>query len=396
MDISYGSDVEYEFEFEDLDSDSDWSELPPTELDSETSEDEPEVATSPVRAEVQSSRRRFRLCAKKFFCTWPQCDVPSIEALNNLMEHSGGLVEWAVVAHELHEDGTDHLHALIAFSRERDFSSSSCLDFVTGQHGNYQTVRNLRRVLKYVIKDGDFVYHGEPDPESRLRAMEQHKSKVTDVVAGKIMEGQSVRKVVDEHPGFALMNLHKLKAFRSYVATRPSGSLLPLPQFVPLGLNSSERLIWQWINQNVLQPRTFKQEQLFIAGKTNSGKTSLVLALRNYCRVHFFCMTEEFHDLFEPDETDLVVMDEFRSQKTIQFLNSFLDGTPVTLRVKGAQLLYNHNLPCILLSNYTLRECYSRVYEERPHILDTLKSRLKIINLGDDTLHSLVEKLTPE
>lgn len=66
-------------------------------------------------------------------------------------------------------------------------------------------------------------------------------------------------------------------------------------------------------------------------------------------------------------------MDEFRATKTIQFLNHFLDGSHMPLRQKGRQTVKTDNLPVIILSNYSLDECYCHSGDEK---LETLRARL--------------------
>ena len=70
---------------------------------------------------------------------------------------------------------------------------------------------------------------------------------------------------------------------------------------------------------------------------------------------------------------DLCVLDEFRAQKTVQFLNHFLDGSHMPLRQKGRQTLKTDNLPCIILSNFSLEECYCNSGVDK---LETLRCRL--------------------
>ena len=88
--------------------------------------------------------------------------------------------------------------------------------------------------------------------------------------------------------------------------------------------------------------------------------------------------TEEFYDQYS-DDYDLVVMDEFKGQKTIQWMNQFLQGSPMPIRKKGSQGMKYKNLPVVILSNYRLSECYVKAANDGR--LSTLECRLEIIEI---------------
>ena len=67
---------------------------------------------------------------------------------------------------------------------------------------------------------------------------------------------------------------------------------------------------------------------------------------------------EEFYDDFEDGCFDLVVLDEYKANKKIQFLNAWADGQPFPLRQKGRQSVKTDNLPLIIVSNYSIEEVY--------------------------------------
>ena len=89
-------------------------------------------------------------------------------------------------------------------------------------------------------------------------------------------------------------------------------------------------------------------------------------------------MEEEFYDQYS-DDYDLVVMDEFKGQKKITFLNEFLQGSTMSIRKKGSQGIKQKNLPVIILSNLTLETCYRKANEDGR--LDSLRARLEIVEV---------------
>lgn len=94
--------------------------------------------------------------------------------------------------------------------------------------------------------------------------------------------------------------------------------------------------------------------------------------------------TEEWNDLYNDGEYDLVVLDEYKGQKTIQCLNSWLSNDPQPISRRGkAPAIKMDKLPFIILSNYTPREAYSKC---SPTSFDALISRLKVIEFKEGEL----------
>jgi len=102
----------------------------------------------------------FRLNAKNFFITYPQCEADKGELLAHMLELEPS-VKFCRVARELHADGNPHLHVLLSCSKKRDIRSAGHFDWL-GKHPNVQSCRNLVDVLDYISKDGDFVDFGVP------------------------------------------------------------------------------------------------------------------------------------------------------------------------------------------------------------------------------------------
>nr|WAE42443.1 MAG: replication associated protein [Cressdnaviricota sp.] len=103
------------------------------------------------------SEKQFRLQGKSFFLTYPQCDMDKAVAMAELMTKVD--TNYVCVGHELHEDGSDHLHALIQTVNKLSTKKASFFDLGTF-HGNYQTARDAEDVQKYVQKCSDFIEDG--------------------------------------------------------------------------------------------------------------------------------------------------------------------------------------------------------------------------------------------
>lgn len=90
---------------------------------------------------------------KRFFLTYPQCDVSKDELFAFLLAQAD--VQYLCVARELHEDGNPHLHACVEY-KTLQRHDKRWLDF-QGKHPNKQDPRNWNACKTYVKKDGDFV-----------------------------------------------------------------------------------------------------------------------------------------------------------------------------------------------------------------------------------------------
>jgi len=114
----------------------------------------------------------------------------------------------------------------------------------------------------------------------------------------------------------------------------------------------------KWLALNIRAPRQPRQLQLWLWGPPGIGKSRLVGQLRTMLRIYDMPKDEEYYDHYDDGSYDLVVVDEFKHQKRIQFLNAWADGQPLALKQKGSQTVKYSNLPLIILSNYSISQCY--------------------------------------
>lgn len=88
---------------------------------------------------------------------------------------------------------------------------------------------------------------------------------------------------------------------------------------------------------------------------------------------------ENFYDFYDDDSYDLIVVDEFKGQKTIQDINRWLDGQNMTIRMKGRQSLKYKNLPIIIVSNFPPHIVYRNKFEKGE--LEPFTSRLYVVEV---------------
>lgn len=328
----------------------------------------------------------FSIRAVHLFLTYPQCPIPKEDAMR-LLKNSLRNYEGCLIASEQHEDGTPHLHAYVKLRVRSEFRSAQFADLHWGglvYHGNYQRARSVASVAEYVLKDGDFIADGV-DPN--IVAGRPKKSKSSSLAtASRILAGATLRELMEDEElrGFVLTNLQRIQLYqRTWDAMKSmEEAKLPLDRLTFCVSMSPERiLIAEWITKNLSHPpptgRDFRTKQLFVWGPTEIGKTSMCLHLSKFFKVYWAAYSGEFLDGYS-DEFELVVFDEFRGQKTITWLNVFLQGSPVVINIKHGFVMKKKNIPCIFLSNLPPHQVYKNVEES---LLEAFISRLLIVNL---------------
>jgi len=97
--------------------------------------------------------------ATTFFLTYPQSSFLHAELYDFLSTVKP--VVWARVATELHQDGNEHVHAIVRFgARVKTRSNHAIFDFQS-RHPNIQITRSVKAVLEYCAKGGNFTDYGE-------------------------------------------------------------------------------------------------------------------------------------------------------------------------------------------------------------------------------------------
>lgn len=329
---------------------------------------------------VEKGRKNtFRAEGKNWLLTFPQCSMTKKEAMERLTSKSDLIVNFAVVGQEHHASGDLHLHMIVGLNDKLSTRRADYWDFVCSKHGDYRVIKYPKQAYAYVTKEDKEPTIFGTVPKNFLGSA----SSKSEDVAKMIMSGCTVANVIQEMPGFALVNLTKIIGFKSYitnVVNTPSTKTLDFP-VIYQGTDSTTRRIIEWLNGNLNGTRLFKQKQLWISGVANMLKTTLLIKLSEYLRIYPLPLGEDFYDTYDDQMYDLITADEFKSQKTITFLNEFCQGgLAMNLRIKGGQIMKRKNLPMIICSNHTIEECYSKA---KFVSVQALKSRFEEIELFD-------------
>lgn len=336
---------------------------------------------NPVPARNTSA---FRLQAKNIFLTWPQ-NVATKEATSEkIIAIWGDQVSWFVVCEEEHKSGDPHLHAIIAFVRKmfiKGKKGMEQLDSITGKHGNYQAVRSLKQTVTYVTKDGQYLSHNIDVPLFVSAAA----TKKSTTIATMLLENKTLEEVCEEDPGYFMIHKRKIEDFQVWVERKKAKTLLQT--WLPLDLNAYEDADLQiatWLNENIGVDRDFKAKQLYLYGPPDIGKTTLIMNLSKFLRIYYIPVDEVYCCHYEDNDWDLAVLDEFKGQKPITWLNKWLEGAHMLLTRKSiSSVTKKKNIPTIILSNHSLQTCYTKALDDCPHRLDPLYSRLEILMLAD-------------
>ncbi len=331
----------------------------------------------------RSKKVNKQIQGKKFFLTFPQCSVDPKLALTRLTFKYPCI--WAIVSQESHLDGTPHLHVVFNLKDKAIFTDPNRWDFIAMKHGNYQIAKHILKVVKYVTKDGNYESY-KIDVPTWLMSHQTKNGASFELVASLMKAGNSLEQIDDLHPGMVARNLVKLQKYDKFLLSKKRKlASAELKQWRALDISALDqdfRLLGIWMNNNLHgSPRLFKQKQLWLWGNTNLGKTSMVMKLMKYFRTYMIPTDVSHLDDYHDDDYDLLVMDEYKGQKSITWLNGFAQGShfPVHRRYSGTMKI--KNLPLIVLSNYSIEQAYDKVNMYNPERLFPLKSRFEVINV---------------
>jgi len=202
--------------------------------------------------------------------------------------------------------------------------------------------------------------------------------------------GASLSELMEEDPGYMLQNLSKVQTFLQTMTIinqrkKMNGKELQF-SLASGGIDAS--LLVSWLQENVRRPREFKQKQMWVWSPPNMGKTSMILKLEEHLSVYWAPLEGVNDDLYDDDTYDLVVFDEYYGQRKLTWMNSFLQGSPMSIHRRFHSTMKYKNLPCIILSNFTPEHCYRKCSEDA---VAPLLARIHIINLNTFTSINIQE-----
>ena len=249
--------------------------------------------------------------------------------------------QYIVYGRETGASGTPHLQGYVYFAkklREQGVASRIPNAYLAPRNGSHEEARN------YCVKDGDFVERGEPP----LSAVERSRKGGAGTAAKwKAIQAAAQRGdvdwVADNHP-------------KEFVLYKPRLESLYAPVTGPL---DGELLHEWWV------------------GPSGSGKSR---ALWDLYPDHFAKSINKWWDGYRHET--VVAIEEWspESSLTAQALKRWADRYPFTGEIKGGVLQKLRPKKIIVLSNYTLEQCFPR-----PEDLAPLQRRFTVIKFPEES-----------
>jgi hypothetical protein len=316
---------------------------------------------------------------------------------DKIEEYFGTNLEKGVVSQEKHQDGNFHLHAAICLHRALNSRDPRLFDPLVDppKHPNIQGrfTGGILKAFDYVMKEGNFLPLNEKsfDLKEFLKLSKEKKNSRASLIV-KEFDDLPPDVVMENNKDFMLLHGKQMQAYVAWRQERERLSkfakaqtqkvfVVPAPGFYTSWNNE----IASWLTTNLRQKRKHRQKQLWIQGPPGIGKTSLMMMLEEIytLSVYHWPKDERWWDLYGDGQYDLILLDEFRSQKMITELNPILSGDPISLSRRGvAPIVKRDNLPVIIMSNYSPEECFPHANEHGK--LEPLLDRIKIVKCEGD------------
>lgn len=271
---------------------------------------------------------------KGWFLTWPKCPISKEEALSILQTNDLPNIKEYIIAEEQHKDGSAHLHAFLKLEKKIRFSKAK-FDLL-GYHGHYEPAKSWKAVAKYCQKEGNYI--------SNINV---------DVVKGKHvskMKKEDLLKDVDQVLDEGLINPMQVAAF--YKNSMVYKMLQQKRTMMPDKLPEKKRHLWFF-------------------GASNTGKTFKLREMMKQTGEANWFQIPTNNDWIGYAGEKYLYMDEFKGQLSVQMLNAICDGN-FKVNVKGGTTWIGWEIQVIICSNYSIRDCYSKVED---NILQTLYNR---------------------
>jgi hypothetical protein len=277
------------------------------------------------------------------------------------------------VAFEKHEDGSPHVHIIAEMDKKLHSRDVNAMDDFYSQHPNWRSVKNWTKGIKYLSKGPYFFFSF--DHEEFLKKNGSRPKKVSDMLnAGKTIKDVNAE---EDLQSYVMVNLEKLRKYHDQLSDWQTESLAISPErdltkfLTTLKIENDDLLDWIKLNVFDTPTRPMRQHQLWLHGPTGIGKTTFAMRLEELgYKVYWYPINDgKWMDNFD-DTFDLIVIDEFNGQLTIQWLNALVAGGPVNCPRRGRKpFLKRKNIPVIVTSNYDITGCFRKTKNDDPGLL---------------------------
>lgn len=236
----------------------------------------------------------FRIAAKKFFLTYPQCHITCIYEfyqvlLKHLMDKGAPAIKNELCAKEAHADGGTHYHVVIEFETKLNVTSEKYFDLVVKDgddetgcvlHPNVQAVHKLANVLKYCTKQGEYINNRFClDPARFLTELVEQEAKDTNRTRQEVIKG-----IMHKGGDKALKFYHQIDAYLQ-VLEKPAATFDPVRVYpddfrIAADVDFYIRTFWAMVHdENFAGQRMPQNKSMWLWGPSRKGKTVLARSL---------------------------------------------------------------------------------------------------------------------
>lgn len=253
--------------------------------------------------------------------------------------------QYLVYGREIGTSGTPHLQGYVYFTHNKTRSATKAV--LPGNPHLEMRLGSHTQASVYCKKDGDFIERGEPPldfKDIQAKGQQASAAKWKDI-RDKAIAGD-ISYIEQHHP-------------KEFILYKPRLESLYAPRNTPM---DGDLLHEWWV------------------GPSGSGKSK---ALWDLYPDHFAKSINKWWDGYRHEQ--VVAIEEWSPDNTLtaQALKRWADRYPFTGEIKGGTMTRLRPRKIIILSNYTLEQCFPR-----PEDLQPLQRRFKLINFPDGVQHA--------
>lgn len=248
-----------------------------------------------------------------------------------------------------------------------------------------EPVKNKKKCMQYVIKDGVYIQDGTLNDapfqiDSWLQSTVTKSGYGFTYMANALKEGKTLDQLDDDIGGHVMNHKRKIEEYAVFLQEKKIRNT-PKPKFP--GFKNVRDPQWQkvvnWCNKNFLLPREKRQDQLWLwSAKPKLGKSwPFAVQLRDFFNLYEWAPEEKQESSIK--DAQYLLFDDFHGTCTVSMLKRLAQmyGTIVPIKL-GTRVDFRQNIPMIITSNDDPRGVFTNV--ETNHI-GALEDRFEIIEV---------------
>lgn len=257
----------------------------------------------------------FEINAKNFFITIPQSGETTKEQVQTVLK-SFTHYKSSIIAKELHQDGSPHIHVLVIFSRPIHIRSSTYFDRLANKHANIGSVRRFKACVTYAKKARDFITDNWEE-DTTTSSNSRPTNEVYNLIAAATTKQEAMDILFRESPRDYFI-------YGSQVDTNLSRKFgHSVPQYTPHASFNQPyvlpQLIKDWLKDYFRPTGLPRRKCLILVGKTQLGKTAWARSLGH----HIFWRTQYNLDKWD-NSAKYIVFDDIHWKELLKYNKQLL------------------------------------------------------------------------